>query len=349
MDRGIEFDVLDAHGIEYHRWVSDIEQTFIAKDLTETIFPDPDQEQPSKGTKSQALMFLRKHIDPTLRRQYQSKHDPKDLWDALAERFGNIHSTLLPELIARWDEIRLLDYKKVDDFNRDMLCLQAQLSSCGVEKSDADMIEKTFSTFPSAAKILMNQYRLEFTHKRITTFSGLMTQLLMEEKNNMINDQHNLRPVGTRKIPESNYNCNRNKKAPKRKDQHRNEPYARGNQHHRASSSRGQGSGFSGRTNSWRPDTGAAGPKGGAAPPRKQHARSSSAFDGQCNRFGSKDHWSKSCRAPANVVAAYKKYKELMEVNSTENNEVEHNVTFKVADPNGQCSDLDAPDFDVTG
>ena len=50
-------------------------------------------------------MFLRKHIDPTLRRQYQSKHDPKDLWDALAERFGNIHSTLLPELIARWDEI----------------------------------------------------------------------------------------------------------------------------------------------------------------------------------------------------------------------------------------------------
>ena len=38
-----------------------------------------------------------------------------------------------------------------------------------------------------------------------------------------------------------------------------------------------------------------------------------------------------------------------MEVNSTENNGVEHNVTFKVADPNGQCSDLDAPDFDVTG
>nr|XP_011462157.1 PREDICTED: uncharacterized protein LOC105350866 [Fragaria vesca subsp. vesca] len=252
MDRGIEFDVLDAHGTEYHHWVSDIEQTFIAKDLTETIFPDPNQEPPSKRTKSQALMFL--------------------------------------QLIARWDEIRLLDYKKVDDFNRDMICLQAQLSSCGVEKSDADMIEKTFSTFPSAAKILMNQYRLEFINKRITTFSGLMTQLLMEEKNNMINDQHNLRLVGTRKIPESNYNYNRSKKAPKRKDQHRNEPYARENQHHRAFGSRGQSSGFSGRTNSWRRDTSAAGPKGGAAPPRKQHPRSSSTFDGQCNRCGSKDH-----------------------------------------------------------
>ena len=68
MDRGIEFDILDAHGTEYHRWVSDIEQTFIAKDLTETIFPDPTQEPPHKRTKSQALMFLRKHIDPTLRR-----------------------------------------------------------------------------------------------------------------------------------------------------------------------------------------------------------------------------------------------------------------------------------------
>nr|XP_011459651.1 PREDICTED: uncharacterized protein LOC101307860 [Fragaria vesca subsp. vesca] len=239
MDKGIEFDVLDAHGTEYHRWVSDIEQTFIVKDLTETIFPDPAQEPPHKRTKSQALMFLRKHIDPTLRRQYQSKHDPKDLWDALAKRFGNIHSTLLLELIARWDEIRLLDYKKVDDFNRDMLCLQAQLSSCGVEKSDADMIEKTFSTFPSAAKILMNQYRLEFTNKRITTFSGLMTQLFMEEKNNMINDQHNLRP------------------------------------HHRASGSRGQGSGFSGRTNTWRRDTGAAGDRCSETNKKKRRKRGS--------------------------------------------------------------------------
>ncbi|KAL6209946.1 hypothetical protein ACLB2K_020885 [Fragaria x ananassa] len=125
MNKGIEFDVLDVYGTKYHRWVLDIEQTFIAKDLTETIFPNPTQ---------------------------------------------------------------------VDDFNRDMHCLQAQLSSCEVEKSDADMIEKTFSTFPSAAKILMNLYRLEFQNKRITTFSSLMTQLLMEEKNNMINDQHNLHP-----------------------------------------------------------------------------------------------------------------------------------------------------------
>ncbi|XP_004304840.1 PREDICTED: uncharacterized protein LOC101291552 [Fragaria vesca subsp. vesca] len=234
MEKGIEFD---AHGIEYHRWVSDIEQTFIAKDLIETIFPDPTQEPPHKRTKSQSLMFLHKHIDLTLRRQYQSKHDLKYLWDALAECLGNIHSSLLPELIVRWDEIRLLDYKKVDDFNMDMLCLQAQLSSCGVEKNDVDMIEKIFSTFPSAAKILMNQYRLKFQNKRITTFSGLMTQLLMEEKNNMTNDQHNLRPVGTRKIPESNYNSKQSKKTPKRKDHHRNEPYARGNQSHRASGS----------------------------------------------------------------------------------------------------------------
>ena len=60
MEKGIGFD---AHGIEYHRWVSDIEQTFIAKDLTGIIFPNPTREPPHKRTKSQALMFLRKHID----------------------------------------------------------------------------------------------------------------------------------------------------------------------------------------------------------------------------------------------------------------------------------------------
>ncbi|XP_004293250.1 PREDICTED: uncharacterized protein LOC101295979 [Fragaria vesca subsp. vesca] len=125
MEKDIKFDVLDVHGTEYHRWVLDIEHTFIAKDLTETIFPYPTQKPSHKRTKSQALMFLCKHIDPTLRRQYQSKHDPKDLWDALAERFNNINSTLLPELLARWDEIRLLDYKRVDDFNKDMLCLSS--------------------------------------------------------------------------------------------------------------------------------------------------------------------------------------------------------------------------------
>ena len=34
-----EFDILDSEGLEYHRWVSDVETTFIGKDYSYTINP----------------------------------------------------------------------------------------------------------------------------------------------------------------------------------------------------------------------------------------------------------------------------------------------------------------------
>ena len=68
-------------------------------------------------------MFLRRHIDPILRWQYSDKKYPKILWDALVERFSNVHETVLPELTAKWEDMRLLDYKSVEEYDRDMLCL----------------------------------------------------------------------------------------------------------------------------------------------------------------------------------------------------------------------------------
>nr|XP_011470508.1 PREDICTED: uncharacterized protein LOC105353228 [Fragaria vesca subsp. vesca] len=128
-----------------------------------------------------------------------------ELWDALKGRFGNIHDTLLLELTVQWNEIRLLDYKRVHDFNKDMLRLKARLNFCGKELTEDDMIQKTLSTFPTSSLILANQYRLEYDNKRITTFNKLINLLQVAERHSEVLVNNNTRPVGTKKIPETNY------------------------------------------------------------------------------------------------------------------------------------------------
>ncbi|XP_026429920.1 uncharacterized protein LOC113326395 [Papaver somniferum] len=116
-----EFELLDSAGLEYHRWVADVETTFVAKDFTSTIEPSADASPATEKNKVNAPMFLKRHIDPNLRWGYHHLKTPKDLWDALDSRFGNIHDSLIPQLNVLWNEIRFLDYVKVNDFQKEML------------------------------------------------------------------------------------------------------------------------------------------------------------------------------------------------------------------------------------
>ena len=138
---------------------------------------DPIDKRPSNKVNTSALMFLRWHIDPSLRWEYLQLKTLKELRDALKGRFGNIHDTLLLELTTQYNEIRLLDYKWVNDFNKDMLHLKARLNFCGKELTEVDMIQNTLSTFPTSAVILANYDRLEYDNKRITTFNKLINLL----------------------------------------------------------------------------------------------------------------------------------------------------------------------------
>ncbi|KAL6180700.1 hypothetical protein ACLB2K_047360 [Fragaria x ananassa] len=137
-----------------------METTFVRKDYTSTITPPPtptNDKGPSNKVKVNVLLFLRRYID---RWEYLQLNTPLELWDALKGRFVNIHDTFLPELTVQWNEICLLDYKRVNDFNKDMLRLKTRLNFCGKKLTEDDMIRKTLSTFPTSALILTNQYRL---------------------------------------------------------------------------------------------------------------------------------------------------------------------------------------------
>lgn len=54
-------------------------------------------------------------------------------------------------------------------------------------------------------------------------------------------------------------------------------------------------------------------------------------------------------QANSNVVIAYKKYNESLEINCTENQGDDTNVNLMITDFKGSNSDLGAPDFDVIG
>ncbi|XP_050379642.1 uncharacterized protein LOC126796985 [Argentina anserina] len=217
---------------------------FVGKDYTTTIYPPTDKkDEPSAKTKANALMFLRQHIDQSLVWEYLQLKTPKELWDALKGHFRNIHDTLLPELTVQWNEIRLLDYKRVNDFNSDMLRFKARLNFCGKELTEDYMIQKTLSTFPTSALILANQYRLEYDNKRITTFHKLITMLQVSERHDQVLLNNNVRPVGTKKIPEANYGKVKDGKNPKAKGTGRADPYTHGGNTPRGKGYGGRGMG----------------------------------------------------------------------------------------------------------
>jgi hypothetical protein len=74
---------------------------------------------------------------------------------------------------------------------------------------DAEMIEKTLSTFLHANRILQHQYR---RHK-YTKYSDLIYDLLQEEKHDeLLTKNHQMLPVGATPLPEVHFNAQNNKK-----------------------------------------------------------------------------------------------------------------------------------------
>jgi hypothetical protein len=81
--------------------------------------------------------------------------------------------------------------------------INSKLRFCNSAISDADLIEKTLSTFHPNMRILAEQHRQQKYKKH----SELIYALLQAEKHNEILDKNNLsRPTGTLSLPEAHFN-----------------------------------------------------------------------------------------------------------------------------------------------
>ncbi|XP_026459408.1 uncharacterized protein LOC113360074 [Papaver somniferum] len=303
--------------------MADVKIAFVAKECTRTITPSTDKDvaPTTEKEKAEALRYLKAHIDTNLLWGYQHIMCHKELWDALASRFGSIEDCLLPQLNEQWNDIPFLDYVKVGDFQRDVLKLQAHLSLCGIKLTDKDMIQKTLSTFPWSSVILANQYRIEVDNKRITTFSKLINLLRVAERHNEVLAINNARALGKKKIPEANYSKDNKGKHPKENkvkndDSYSHAPYSHGDNNPRGRGQkghRGRGHGRGGHSNTWSRDVTSV-PRGRGNTVEKTHKNSLSKRvendNAPCYKCGISRHWYQQCKASAKVVASYKKYRE---------------------------------------
>ncbi|XP_020258661.1 uncharacterized protein LOC109835076 [Asparagus officinalis] len=178
----VDFEVLDTAGKNYLSWHVDLKFHLRAQGLLATI-STPAPPAPATGTgnavnnvevattvivsdidKAKAIIYIRRHIDRTLKAEYLTVEDPKELWTALEDRYKH------------------------------------QKDLCGEEVSEERMLEKTYTSFHEKDAILMQQYR----ERKFKKYSELHSTLLMAEQNReLLLATHNLRPAGSAPLPEA--------------------------------------------------------------------------------------------------------------------------------------------------
>ncbi|XP_020242837.1 uncharacterized protein LOC109821054 [Asparagus officinalis] len=120
-----------------------------------------------------ALIFLRHHLNKDLKNEYLTEKDPAVLWQSLKDRFDQQTAIMLPQAQYDWLNLRFQDFKSVTEYNSTLHRIVSQLKLCKQNITEAELIEKTLSTFHAKKH----------------------NQLLMRN--------HNARPVGSLAVPEA--------------------------------------------------------------------------------------------------------------------------------------------------
>ena len=307
----LEFAALNLSGDNYLQWALDTKILLRSKNLGGTITEDT---EPSVKNKYQAIVIIRHHLAEGLKDQYLTIEDPLELWTELKNRYDHQKTVILPKALYDWRNLRIQDYKSVEEYNSVMFKIVSKLKLCGETITDADMLEKTFSTFHTSNMLLQQQYR----EKGFSTYAALISCLLLAEQNNellMMNSE--LRPPGAKALPEANA-------AIEPKDETPRESY-RGRMRGRG---RWQGSnrGFQPRDRGFQPRGRGFQPRGRGFQPRdhlgpsrgRGYSRGHQASRGyksnfkthgstrlSCYRCGMTNHWANKCRTPHHLVKLY--------------------------------------------
>lgn len=179
-------------------WIIDVEMHLESMGLTDTI---KENNNTSIQDKAKTMIFIRRHLDEGLKYEYMTVKDPKVLWKDLKEIFDHQRDVTLPTVCDEWNNLRFQDFAKVHEYNYAMLRIVVQLRFCGVNITDGEMLEKTYTTFHRSHITLQQQYRLRGYQK----YSELISALLVAERNTeLLIKNHQSRPAGSKAFPEAN-------------------------------------------------------------------------------------------------------------------------------------------------
>ena len=126
----LEFVALDISGNNYLSWILDAEIHLDASNLGETI---RENNSASLRNRAKALIFLRRHLDESLKNEYLTVKDPLVLWQSLKDRYDHQKTVILPKTRYDWLHLRLQDFKSVSEYNLALFQISSQLKLCGGE------------------------------------------------------------------------------------------------------------------------------------------------------------------------------------------------------------------------
>ncbi|KAK8322081.1 hypothetical protein V6Z12_A12G142100 [Gossypium hirsutum] len=162
----LEFVALDITGKNYLSWMLNVEIHLDAKGLGETI---NEGNEASSQDKTNDMIFLHHHFHEGLKIEYLIVKGLLVLWNTCYDCLY----------------LRLQYFNYVSEYNSNMFRITSQLKLCGENITDEEMLEKTYSTF----------------HKYFKLISCL---LVVEQNNELLMKNYELRPTGSTLFPEVN-------------------------------------------------------------------------------------------------------------------------------------------------
>ncbi|XP_074346405.1 uncharacterized protein LOC141685187 [Apium graveolens] len=296
----LEFVVLDVSVNNYLSWVLDAELHLSANGLKDTI----DLEKiPTVEQNAKAIIFLRHHIHEDLKSEYLTIKNPITLWNNLKDRFDHQKLVHLPSARYDWINLSLQDFKSIAEYNSALFKINSKLILCGENIIDAEMIEKTLSTFHPNIMILAQQYR----ERNFQKYGELISLLLVAEKNNeLLLKNHQIRPTGSAQLPEvHNTSFLKNEHGKGHRGgrgygRNRGRGNFRGRFHNQYHSGhlKWQRDGYNSGHQKWQREV-----------PNKRKAPQEGENRGICHRCGSEGHWQRTCHTPKHLVDLYESSK----------------------------------------
>ncbi|KAL6547779.1 hypothetical protein OROHE_009484 [Orobanche hederae] len=108
----LEFNALGISGNNFIPWTLNIKAHVRSMNLTETL------NEPNDSTdvdRAKSLIFIRRHLCDSVKDEYLTVKDPKELWKILIDRYGHQKEVQLPALRNQWNTLMFQDYTKVSD------------------------------------------------------------------------------------------------------------------------------------------------------------------------------------------------------------------------------------------
>ena len=120
----VDFEVLDITGSNYLNWRLDLKFHLRASNLLPTITVP---NEASDADKAKAMIYIRRHIDKSLKTEYLTVEDPAELWSLLHDRYDHLKLVILPRARYDWTQLQLQDLKSTGNYTSILYSITSRL------------------------------------------------------------------------------------------------------------------------------------------------------------------------------------------------------------------------------